>query len=255
MRTLLAITDLTRMQEGRVCVAGYDKNGKCIRPVLPHPGMHERSLYSRGRPVVFPFAVVALDLLQPLPHAPHTEDHNFEPTSIRLIDQLDDKHKRSELTRTLFPTVKGIFEVPILTEPGHYVLDGQGPRSLGTVRPQWVIRAVYERAPEGKWKYRLGFVDGGGTTFWLTVTDLTWRYYNDHEQRAGHTPEQISQDLTSRLKSSEVYLRVGLARGWERFPERCFLQITGVYTFPDYLNGQTFADFAPGSGTTEGEAH
>jgi hypothetical protein len=94
MKTVLAITDVTRMYEGRVCVAGYDKNGKCIRPVLPHPGLHERSLYSRGRPIVFPFAIVALDLLEPLPHAPHTEDCDFEPTSIRLIDQLDDKHNR-----------------------------------------------------------------------------------------------------------------------------------------------------------------
>ena len=256
MRTLLAITDLTRMQEGRVCVAGYDKNGKCIYPVLPHPGLHERSLYSRGRPVVFPFAIVALDLLQALSQPPHTEDHSFEPTSIRLIDQLDDKHKRAELARTLFPTVKDIFEVPILTNPGHYVLDGQGPRSLGTIRPRVVIRADYRCPPDGKWEYHLIFVDGGETTFRLTVTDLTWRYYNDREQNAGRTPEQISQDLTSRLRlrRSEVYLRVGLARGWKKFPGRCYLQITGVYTFPDYLNGLTFADFAPGPVAAEAGA-
>jgi hypothetical protein len=245
MKTVLAITDVTRMYEGRVCVAGYDKNGKCIRPVLPHPGLHERSLYSRGRPIVFPFAIVALDLLEPLPHAPHTEDCDFEPTSIRLIDQLDDKHKRAELTRTLSPTVKDIFEVPILTKPGHYVLDGQGPRSLGTIRPRVVIRADFKCPPEGKRDYRLTFVDGSETFFRLMVTDLTWRYYNDHQQKAGQTPEQISQDLTSRLRRSGVYLRVGLARGWDKFPERCYLQVTGIYTFPDYLDGQTFADLAP----------
>ena len=36
-----------------------------------------------------------------------------------------------------------------------------------------------------------------------------------------------------------------LARGWQKFPERCYLQITGVYTFPDYLEGKIFTDFAP----------
>jgi hypothetical protein len=41
-----------------------------------------------------------------------------------------------------------------------------------------------------------------------------------------------------------MFLRIGLARHWEKHPERCHLQITGIYTFPDYLNGRTFTDFA-----------
>jgi len=47
------------------------------------------------------------------------------------------------------------------------------------------------------------------------------------------------------VKGSEVFLRIGLARGWDMYPDRCFLQITGIYSFPDYLDGRTFADFAP----------
>ena len=39
--------------------------------------------------------------------------------------------------------------------------------------------------------------------------------------------------------------RIGLSRGWAKFPDRCFLQVNGVYTFPDYLQGKTFAEFAP----------
>jgi hypothetical protein len=46
-----------------------------------------------------------------------------------------------------------------------------------------------------------------------------------------------------------VYLRIGLARHWhpdhEQPKNRCYLQITGVYTFPDYLGGRCFADFPP----------
>jgi ATP-dependent DNA helicase RecQ len=41
-----------------------------------------------------------------------------------------------------------------------------------------------------------------------------------------------------------VVLRIGLTRHWDAYPDRCFLQITGIHTFPDYLEGQTFADFA-----------
>ena len=243
MKRSLVITDLTRMQEGRVCVAGYDKEGNCIRPVLPPPGIQENTLYSQGRPIVFPFAVVEYELLQPLPHPPHTEDCRYDPASVRFIERVDEKRRREILDQTLFQSVSAVFEVPVYSDLGYYVMEGQGARSLGTIHPQRVIRAIYEQSPEGKWKYRLGFVDGSGTAYWLTVTDLTWRYYNDHQCEEGHAPERISHTLTSALRSREVYLRVGLARGWERHPDRCFVQVTGVYTFPDYLRGQTFADF------------
>ncbi|MBM3134731.1 MAG: hypothetical protein FJZ89_05460 [Chloroflexi bacterium] len=245
MKRLIVITDVTRMREGRVCVAGYDQDGNCIRPVLPPPGIHERTLYSQGRLIVFPFAVVEYDLLQPVPQPPHTEDYRYDPTSVCFREQLDENRKRELLTKTLFPSVKAVFEVPIYSDIGYYVIEGQGPRSIGTIQPKRMTKAIYEQSLEGTWKYRLGFVDGAGMLYWLTVTDLTWRYYNDHQRKAGRDPAAISRSLTSVLKSRAVYLRVGLTRGWEEFPGRCFIQITGVYTFPDYLEGRTIADLAP----------
>jgi hypothetical protein len=55
----------------------------------------------------------------------------------------------------------------------------------------------------------------------------------------------VSDWLTRYLSSSEraVYLRIGLARGWEKYPDRCYLQVTGIYSFPDYLGGKTLCDF------------
>lgn len=55
----------------------------------------------------------------------------------------------------------------------------------------------------------------------------------------------MSRDLAKVLGASDVYLRIGLARGWDKLPDRCYLQITGIYTFPDYLGGREFVDFAP----------
>ena len=77
------------------------------------------------------------------------------------------------------------------------------------------------------------------------VTDLAWRYYCDRQREQGISPQRIASSLATALRRSQVYLRIGLARGWEKFPDRCYLQITGVYAFPDYLGGRTFADFAP----------
>jgi hypothetical protein len=240
----LTITDVTRMQEGRVCVAGYDQDGKCVRPVLPPPGIHERSLYFQGQPIVFPFAVVEYDFQKQVSEPPHTEDWRYDPASVRFIERLDETRKRTLLDQTLFPNVVEVFEAPIFSDVGHYVLTGQGTRSLGTLRPKHIIKAIYKRA-ENKWKYRLGFVDGSESKYWLTVTDLSWRYYNDALCLEGHSSDEIASALTRKLVSSQVFLRIGLARGWAQYPNCCFLQITGVYTFPDYLEGRMFADFKP----------
>ncbi len=221
MRKQLVITDVTRMQGGRVCVAGYDKDGTCIRPVLPPPGIYESSLYAQDHPIVFPFAVVEYDLLEPDPYPPHTEDYVYAPASVRFIERLDEKGKRQVLDGTLFEHVNAIFGAPVLAGPGQYVLAGQGTRSLGTIRPQRLVKVIYEQSPGGSWKYRVGFTDGSGTTYWLTVTDLAWRYYCDTQRRQGLPIQEIASHLTSVLSSGDVYLRVGLARGWEKYPDRC----------------------------------
>jgi hypothetical protein len=245
MRKFLVITDVTRMHEGRVCVAGYDANGKCIRPVMPPPGICESSLYCRGQPVVFPFAVVEYDLLQAMPRPPHTEDHLYDPGSIRLSRRLDPTGRRRLLAGTVFPGVGDVFEAPIVSDQGFYIRSGQGVRSLGTIQPRRITRLVHELGPEGQWKYRLHFIDRQGSIYWLTVTDLTWRYFMDYQRGHGKSPPQICRELLAALRRCEVFLRIGLTRGWEKHPDRCYLQVTAVYTFPDYLKGLTFADFAP----------
>lgn len=243
MKTKLVVTDLTRMYGGRVCIAGYDEDRHCIRPVLPPPGIDEGILTRAGEPVIFPFALIEMDLLQPDPQPPHTEDTRFEPGSIRFVRRIQDRH--SVLEWSLFDQVSAIFEQPIHDDLGFYVMDGQGPRSVGTVQPREIIQILYSAGPEGTWDYRLMFYDGQGTYYRLKVTDLTWHYYCDHLRGPDNEPAQIADRLTKEMKSRQVYLRIGLSRGWKKFPTRCYLQINAIHTFPDYLEGRTFADFRP----------
>ena len=58
MKRMVGISNLTRMQAGRVCMADYDKYLEYFCPVLPPPGILEHTLYSKGNPIVFLFAVV-----------------------------------------------------------------------------------------------------------------------------------------------------------------------------------------------------
>jgi Dual OB-containing domain len=244
LKEALVITDLTRMQEGRVCIAGYNRNFECIRPVLPPPGIHESALYSRGSTIIFPFAVVEFDFTSHTPKPPHTEDRFFDPRYFRLVDKLDEPQKQKILEQTVFESVKDIFTTPIHSDLGFYVIDGAGDRSMGTIQPRWIKQVIHELSPDGQWKYRLVFRDKTDSEYRLTITDLAWRYFCDWQRSKKIAVHEIAASLLKALRSGLTFIRIGLARGWEKFPDRCYLQITGVYTFPDYLKGKIFSDFS-----------
>jgi hypothetical protein len=107
-----------------------------------------------------------------------------------------------------------------------------------------VLGVRYEPGSEGNWDYRLAFTDQTGTTYRLKIVDLTWQYYCDSLRNENMTPTEVASRISKDLENRKVYLRVGLSRGWKKFPERCYLQITGIYTFPDYLAGKNFSHFS-----------
>jgi hypothetical protein len=89
----------------------------------------------------------------------------------------------------------------------------------------------------------LWFDDSQGDTYRLKITDLTWQYYCQSLRNEQRDPAKIALELTHILQNRDVYLRIGLSRRWKEHLEQCYLQITGIYTFPDYLDRKTFADF------------
>src|SRR5512137_1306688 len=114
MRKSIVITEVTRMQEGRVCIAGYDQHGTCLRPVLPPPGIHESTLYSGQRPIIYSSAKVEFEFTQPTPQPPHTEDIRYEPTSVKFIERQPAERWHKMFAVTLSKSVSAIFEQPIL---------------------------------------------------------------------------------------------------------------------------------------------
>ena len=240
MKRIIAITDLTRMRQGRVCIAGYTKEAECIRPSLPHPGIPEDSLIKGGKPIIFPFAKVEFDLKKVDSAPPHIEDYTYKPRSPKYVGAVE--NPEAHLKYLLFPTVEDIFEQKTHDDFGYYVLEGQGARSLGTIKPSKIYKVLFEKDKRDRWDYRVWFEDNNRVFFRLKIVDLTWQYYC--RDQLNHLPdrESIAKKMSRVLRSGNVYLRIGLSRGWDKFPDRCFLQITGIYTFPDYLEGKTFYD-------------
>lgn len=252
MEQEILITDVTRMGGNRVCIAGVDRQANTVRPDLGPGGVREQHLYNEQGVVIRPRAVVSMDLApvnQPTP--PHTEDCLWiAPEETRLLRLADDPIWRLALSRTAHDTVEAMFGAPLHEQKR--VAPGTGTRSLGTIKPA-AIDSVFlkdDLYAEGKRGYRLAFRDSSGQTFWnLSITDLSFRYYVDHQ----HTHKElslpkISAQLQWWLQKAETWLRLGLTRPWQPDDEDtawCYLQVTGIYTFPDYLRGACFADFAP----------
>jgi len=243
MNTQLVVTDITRMYKGMVCIAGYDRNRRCIRPELPPPGISESFLYSGETARIFPFALIELDLLKTTPQPPHTEDCRFDPKTVRYVGTV--YSREAVLCWSLFPSVAAIFEQPVLHGPGYYVKACRGVRSLGTIQPGAIKGVEYQPSEEGAFGYRLVFTDGEDAEYNLKIVDLTWNYYCHSLRDEIFEQKIISHKMSKLLRERSVYLRIGLGRSWKAFPDRCYLQITGIYTFPDHLGGKHFAHFAP----------
>jgi hypothetical protein len=240
MKRTITITDLTRMYGGYVCVAGQAEDGEWVRLSAPRP--HELEVVVDGRGVLCPMSVVECNVLRHEPEPPHTEDYRYDPASILWLRRLPVEDWRKVLAGACFESAAEIFEQPINDDHGHYILDGSGPRSLGSLKPAAIHRVSYGPGAEGNWDYRLSFSDGTGARYALKITDYTWHRYCDARRERGEEPGTIASALTTSLRGREVFLRLGLSRKWAKFPGRCYLQINGVHTFPDYLEGRTIAE-------------
>ncbi len=235
-RRRMVVTDITRMEGDRVCVGGFLEDGTTVRPVVGRRGPDERWLRSAKNAPVVPFSVLELqvDRAPKRLNAPHTEDRMIPATGHRIVGILSDSERQALLDRSLSPSVQAIFGATMHTDPnghwGRYVRAGEGERSLGTVRVAQTQAVRYQHYPErGRWDYRLRFVDASGEAFQLAVVDLDLRRRLDAMRDGGLPPDRVAHAMVSTLRGQTVYLRIGLARGWETHPDRSYLQITGVY--------------------------
>lgn len=249
----MLVTDVTRMGGEKVCIAGYVGKGwdslECVRPVLPRPAHTEEDfLFDGENPIIRPFAVVELDFIsKPDIVPPHTEDWIIDPDHRRFCRELDCAKRRRFLDKTASASVGEIFDDSVCTEHGTYLLQGTGARSLGTIKVGSFQEVSFSRRQDDKFDYRITFTDQADCSYRLAVTDLAFRRHCVHEHL--DTPmncEELSRRITYSLqRSSALFLRIGLARGWQEHTDRCYLQVTGIYSFPDYLVGRCFADFKP----------
>jgi hypothetical protein len=237
-RRQMIVTDVTRMDGDRICVGGYLDDGTAIRPVADRIGPNEQWLRSARDGRVAPFTVLDLQVNKAPKRlsAPHTEDRTIPLKGHRVLSTLPEEEQRALLERTMSSSVRSVFGAEIHADPagqwGRYVRSGEGTRSLGTIQTDRVEAVGYHHYPErGRWDYRLRFRDGSGEEFQLAVVDLAFRARLDALCSRGFPADRAATEVLTALRRQTVFVRIGLARGWDRHPDRCYLQITGVYGF------------------------
>lgn len=237
----ILITDLTQMGGERVCIAGLNYDLQAVRP---HPSMGDITPRHLVHPkfVVRPRAVVQV-FLKPKDDnvLPHIEDHRWNlDAGIKFLRFADDTKWKRVLTQTTGSSVIDIFETPF--DRNKNILPDQAKRSLGTLKPVSISRLEYQVLERHhKQAFYMDFVDASDTHYdHIPITDLALRRMIVSEIRGGKSAKRVCHELLQQWNKMDVWLRLGLGRP---FQGRCWLQVNGVYTFPDYLNGRCFNDF------------
>ena len=253
MRQQILITDLTQMQGDRVCIAGISREWQGVRPDLPYPGIYKHHLYRDGKLIIRPRAVIELDL-EPKNNckAPHTEDHHWhEPQNIEFVRLLSEKEWLKNLRRMAEASPENCIKAEL--HQNKRVKPDEGVVSLATIQCADLLYFIYGKDPRrhDEYHYRLAFRDQAGNVYDdISITDLTLRRYVNHLRvQQGMSTGQISDLLHVRLTNVDaIWLRLGLTRPFRATEDArselwCYLQVNGIYTSPDYLDGKCFADF------------
>ena len=121
-----------------------------------------------------------------------------------------------------------------------FIYEGGAGNSLGTMKVDR-IGGPYSREDE-KLKIRFLIFHDEGKDYYSSNEYRLYSYVRRNLKMGGKLDE-ILQDLSRRLKQAHAkYVRLGLARP-HRFDDdkdedpryKCYIQILGIYTFPDYL--------------------
>lgn len=223
----LIITDVTKMSNDHVCIAGYDDSLTCIRPVLARGQITKRHLFKDGKLVIFPGAKVAFNLGAQISQPPHVEDIIFDEASIEGMGRVTATRWKEILTQTATQSVGELFThieercVP----PG-----SPGP-SIGTIIPAEIptLNCDYYKDPP---RLKMRFIDQGGTVKNnVPITDLAFRNLFDfYMEKYKGDCEKTVKLLNNKLADHDIYLHLGLSRS---FLGCCWLQVNGIHTFPD----------------------
>lgn len=219
----VAITHLTRMREGYVCIAGVDlATSKHVRPVLDRQLTRADLSISGG--VIGIGSVVRFDSFRSKPTPPEVEDCVYDPDRARIVRTLDDGDLWDTVRSLSVPDLDAIFS-PRLAKlgPGLVTPEGIGAASLGS----WdaTDRVRFGMTADGRLRAAIPSHDAN-----ISVTDL--RFYEED----GVTPRTDAfLAMSADVRDRPLVLSVGLGRAYSSTPDtprQHWLQINSIHIQP-----------------------
>jgi hypothetical protein len=224
------ISEVTRMNMGYYCLAGWDIHGRRMVRPLQSSGANwklgtDRSVFSVGH------------LINCVPSSrrnaiyPHAREDLIlsEPPSLFLT--FDESITYALLINKTFTSIRQLFGCALVDDK--YLPDGANCRSLGGVR---VVRRRVRFIEDGFGKLRLQLQDTDNVSYRLSVTcDGLRRFFSpgDEDAEPHFGVAEANEWLRVNPLDSEIILRIGLARAWvgkdgDWNPRRCYTQLNGI---------------------------
>jgi hypothetical protein len=224
----IIITDLTRfVNPDIVCTAGINpETNQCIRP-MPYLPTGECQRLN-----ILPGAILRGNFVATRSEKPHSEDRRVSGR-LSFVGPCKSEKFRKILEATLSNSVEEGFGIALQEGQKHIPMEGAPEISIITLRVEpWELEIVADRYKEGRIKAI--FTDGAGMVFrYLPITDLGFYNYAMREYENNRIDE-LNQFIYAQ---NEVFLRLGLSRAHRADDGRngFWLQVNGIYTFPEYL--------------------
>jgi hypothetical protein len=217
------ITDVTRLQGDKVCIAAVH-GGSSIRLHSPTPKEH----WLRSIGGLTPGDAVSLTWrVARRCHRPHLEDGDWNPALFTKVDRLPEDELVKRLSANSFRSIKDAFGKPCFySENGNAAFTpGKGSRSLASV-PVSSVRAYPYR--DG---VRVDFADGRREWTMAPIEDLAVRH---HQTQCSSCSSNLPNLLASEFEGTQAVLRVGLGRPFQAGDgaTACYLQVNHIFLIP-----------------------
>ncbi len=224
-RFRVLITDLTDYGSSLRCVAGWDlDNGQMIRPEPRPAAFWDEKFCGPGR-VFNPGNIVVFNAEQPIPltDLPHLNEDKVVQGDIAIEQTLSRAEFVSALKGVGSVTAEQAFAAPV------QFVNSKGFVRTGTNHPS--LRGVLLKSTDVTFSTEKFGNAPAKARCMIRVARLT--YVN--LSIAGHELREVfrgsGKDGLARLFAGNcnLHLRLGLARGWGDYPDRCYMQVNGLY--------------------------
>ncbi len=217
------ITDVTRMQGDKVCIAALDR-GQAIRFHDPPPS--GQWLSSIGG--LTPGDTASVTLKPPRRYQrPHSEDRDWNPEDFVKSSRLSENDTVKRLSANAFTSIRDAFGRPCFySGNGNAAFrPGRGPRSLASLIVSSVRPYPYEDG------IRVDFREAKREWTMVPLEDLVVR---NHQRHCHSCSSNLASLLASEFEGTHAVLRVGLGRPFRVGDNAtgCFLQVNHIFLTP-----------------------